>query len=264
MRSFLLAIALCAIVISTPIFAQSWKDYQTVKLEIEFATDHGTVEIFAGYFRNSIHDRPAGFRDGSLKLEFSGALADFSVNWRRINVVKYSQYDISPVKVTILCDFPDNWNGFDLFTRKGQVGKISIKAFDQNGNLLRQGEDTRTNNTFLDWRLFDWRNLITSVESNLGQNIPESIILNQNFPNPFNPETKIQYSVPSSGHVKLTIFNMIGEVVKTIEDQYRMPGKYTAVWNGKDGKGIRVASGTYYYRLDHGNTSGTKKMVLVK
>jgi hypothetical protein len=86
----------------------------------------------------------------------------------------------------------------------------------------------------------------------------------QNFPNPFNPATKISFTVGQSSQVKLTIYNLRGERVRTLVDQTLPAGSHAAVWDGTDAADRTVASGVYYYRLQVGDFQSVKKMVLLK
>jgi hypothetical protein len=100
--------------------------------------------------------------------------------------------------------------------------------------------------------------------------VPKAFELSQNYPNPFNPTTTIKYSLSSAGDgaetlpTTLRIYNVLGEVVRTLVDEPRSPGIYYQVWDGKDDQGKEVASGIYFYRLKAGKFSETKKMVLLK
>src|ERR1035437_5380448 len=103
----------------------------------------------------------------------------------------------------------------------------------------------------------------TTVATNIigadPQQIPVQFTLGQNFPNPFNPETKINYSIAKEGHVKLTVFNAIGNKVATIVNEYKPAGNYSIQFNGSN-----LASGIYLYRLESGNYSAAKKFILLK
>jgi hypothetical protein len=100
--------------------------------------------------------------------------------------------------------------------------------------------------------------------------VPKAFELSQNYPNPFNPTTTIKYALPSVENGEATlpttlkIYNVLGEVVRTLVDEPRSPGIYYQVWDGKDDQGNEVASGIYFYRLKVGKFSETKKMVLMK
>jgi len=85
-----------------------------------------------------------------------------------------------------------------------------------------------------------------------------------NFPNPFNPETKIVFDLPESGQVKLVIYNIKGQKVKTLLNCYMSPGRSEMLWNSKDDNGKRVSSGVYFYRLQTPSKTLIKKMLLLK
>jgi hypothetical protein len=106
--------------------------------------------------------------------------------------------------------------------------------------------------------------------SGVTPNVPSSFSLNQNYPNPFNPTTNIEFNIDVSdndlerGMVTLDVFNLLGQRVARLFDGERMPGRYRVAWDGTNGAGGRVSSGVYFYRLQVGSESQTKKMVLVK
>jgi hypothetical protein len=85
--------------------------------------------------------------------------------------------------------------------------------------------------------------------------IPTAFHLYQNYPNPFNPETQIRYDLPKSTHVRVDIFNILGEKVKTLVDEKKPAGAYKIIWNGQTDSGKPVASGVYIYRLQAGDPS---------
>ena len=88
--------------------------------------------------------------------------------------------------------------------------------------------------------------------------------LAQNYPNPFNPSTTISFSTKISGPARLTVYNMKGQVVRTLLEGEVHKGEHSYVWNGKDDSGDRVSSGLYLYRLDCNGKSQTRKMLLMK
>jgi hypothetical protein len=100
--------------------------------------------------------------------------------------------------------------------------------------------------------------------------VPQAFELYQNYPNPFNPNTTIKFTLPASTDdgatlpTALKIYNVLGEVVRTLVDEPMSPGVHHKIWDGKDGQGNQVASGIYFYRLRAGKFSETKKMVLLK
>jgi len=88
--------------------------------------------------------------------------------------------------------------------------------------------------------------------------------LNANFPNPFNPETTISYSVKEALPVSIEIYNVKGQLVKTLINETKAAGTHTVVWNGSDNNNRPVSSGVYYYKMNAGKYSSTKKMILMK
>ena len=94
--------------------------------------------------------------------------------------------------------------------------------------------------------------------------VPEEFALFQNFPNPFNPETEIRFSLPEAGHVRLEVFNILGQEVATLVDEYCEAGTQSVVWNGHSNSGSEVASGIYLYRLTTDKYVKTMKMNLLK
>lgn len=94
--------------------------------------------------------------------------------------------------------------------------------------------------------------------------IPDNFVLHQNFPNPFNPTTTIQYEIPQNTNVLLKIYNILGEEVKTLVNEYQSAGKKTTRWNGTNNFNIPVGSGVYFYRMNSEKISLTKKLMLVR
>jgi len=105
--------------------------------------------------------------------------------------------------------------------------------------------------------------IITAVEIE-ESNRPTSFVLHQNFPNPFNPTTTINFSLPNADDIDLEIFNMLGQKVTTLESGRLPAGEHTFDWNATDDSGQNVATGVYFYRLKTSSFTQTKKMVLLK
>ena len=93
---------------------------------------------------------------------------------------------------------------------------------------------------------------------------PNEFTLSQNYPNPFNPTTDISFTMDKASDVSLTIFNMMGQQVKVIENAYLEAGSHTYKWDGRDQLGQSVSTGVYLYTLTDGQQSMTKKMALMK
>ncbi len=94
--------------------------------------------------------------------------------------------------------------------------------------------------------------------------LPGTFSLRQNYPNPFNPATVIKYYLKKRCHVELTVYDLLGRKVKTVVDEEKSVGSHSAIWDGTDDSGSKVASGIYFYRLKAGDAVGSKKMILLK
>ena len=93
---------------------------------------------------------------------------------------------------------------------------------------------------------------------------PVSFSLGNNYPNPFNPSTTIDYSVAEPGLVNLSIFDISGRLVKTLVSDNKNVGLYTATWNGLTDSGVSASAGMYFYTIEAGDFVETKKMLLAK
>ena len=94
--------------------------------------------------------------------------------------------------------------------------------------------------------------------------LPQQFVLQQNFPNPFNPETEICYQLPEQTYVKLEIFNLLGQKVRTLLAKNIQAGYHVVSWDGKDDNGLAVVSGVYLYSISTKDFIGVKKMVLLR
>jgi hypothetical protein len=90
------------------------------------------------------------------------------------------------------------------------------------------------------------------------------MVLHQNRPNPFNPGTRISYSVDHDTHVRLAVYDVGGRLIRTLADRTMPAGTHSAEWDGQDGEGRPVASGVYFYRLQAGKRTLTRKALLLK
>lgn len=97
-----------------------------------------------------------------------------------------------------------------------------------------------------------------------GGGVPTEYALDQNYPNPFNPETWIKYQVPVSGHVRLSIYNALGQQVRVLVDGEQPAQYYSVMWDGRDNAGNPMPSGIYIYRLESEKFTAIKKMIMMK
>jgi len=94
--------------------------------------------------------------------------------------------------------------------------------------------------------------------------IPNQFELYQNYPNPFNPVTSLRYDLPEDAQVNITIYNMMGRVVKTLINRSQTAGYMSVQWNATNDKNEIVSAGLYLYTIQAGEFRQTKKMVLLK
>ena len=93
---------------------------------------------------------------------------------------------------------------------------------------------------------------------------PHQFALHQNYPNPFNAETVISFETEEAAHVDLSMYNMVGQLIKTLVKDHLPAGSHEIAWDGTDDLGRELASGVYFYRLEAEGQSDVRRMVLVK
>ncbi len=109
------------------------------------------------------------------------------------------------------------------------------------------------------YRLTEGNSLLSGIESQQDHTIPFRYSLEQNYPNPFNPTTTIGYHITNSENVRLTVFDILGRVVRVPVNEVKEPGNYSLEFNAS-----KLTSGIYYYRLQTGKYSETKRMILIR
>lgn len=150
----------------------------------------------------------------------------------------------------------------------GDIINFYFEYKDQNNNLVREPKDTLYT--------MQYGNLIlTSVnDQDESENMPTKYSLSQNYPNPFNPGTTIEYKIPEAGIVMLKVYNLLGQEITTLVNEYKSAGKHSVSFSfnsSNSTSGTTLTSGVYFYRLTAGSSNGsersyteTKKMVLLK
>jgi hypothetical protein len=172
--------------------------------------------------------------------------------------------------------------GFILDRRTPTIDWIEIASFITHTELQGQGSVshqtiyTYSDNTVTDDETYDYRiadvdydghkvyHSMTVMGVSPGTAVPLSFVLHQNYPNPFNPITQIKYELPKASLVNITIYDMMGRVVKTLMDEQQNAGFKSVRWNATNDKGSPVSAGLYLYTIQAGEFRQTKKMVLLK
>lgn len=107
------------------------------------------------------------------------------------------------------------------------------------------------------------RGIVTTMGDDF-QVVPMKFSLSQNYPNPFNPSTIIEFRTNEESNVAINVYNSTGELVKNLFNENLTPGLYTVRWDGTNNYGEKLSSGTYFYRINAGESFETKKMILLK
>jgi hypothetical protein len=140
--------------------------------------------------------------------------------------------------------------------------KLKVALYDDTNRIV-SGPFQRTVTTS------DIRNAFLSLQLRVGDVQPQDTLLAQNFPNPFNPETWIPYQLSESTEVKISIYDISGRLVRSLDLGWQPTGSYmtpssAAYWDGRNAVGERVASGIYFYTLQTSDFAATRRMVILK
>jgi hypothetical protein len=172
----------------------------------------------------------------------------------------YGGSDMDTVFDIVLTGDPEPWSNFG--GRMVSVGDVNADGFDE-VMVSSHGDSTSQGKVFI------FTSCLSSVSDDDREQTPHGFRLDQNYPNPFNSGTAIQYTVSALEHsgptrVIMRIYNVRGQMVRTLVDEEKQSGAYQVFWDGNDSGGKPVASGLYLYRLTAGNVSEEKKMLLLK
>ena len=105
---------------------------------------------------------------------------------------------------------------------------------------------------------------VQQMSDEILENIPSIFSLSQNYPNPFNPVTKLDYNLPLRSKVNISIYNVLGQEIKTLVNEVKEYGYHSTIWNGQDNLGRDMSSGVYFARIISQGFTKTRKMLLVK
>ncbi|MCD6374751.1 MAG: S8 family serine peptidase [Caldisericaceae bacterium] len=254
------------------------------ELEIAFGTDNSTGNYGKLYLMNFNGDTLAPFpKTLDAPINTSPVFADLDGD---------GQFEImtSTEGGYIYCFRADGsyYKNFPAFFDGAQNGSGCIRDIDLDGDFevivgganglnvvdVQEAKGTQTNI----WQDYQANTQHTNYyyypgSSSLQENnkvLPESFALSQNYPNPFNPETKINYALPVAGEVKIIVFNILGQKVKTLVNEFKTAGTYSVKWNGFDDSGNLLANGVYIYKMQVNASktgkrfSAQRKMIFIK
>ena len=170
------------------------------------------------------------------------------------------QYKYQKNSTDVGMEFKFGINGED---NESGFGLNHIENIDINNPTIASQFGSINPNRYNAWNFDKKQPGTLSVEQLVG--VPEQFELSNNYPNPFNPTTSINFNVPIASEVILTIYNITGQEVAKIHNGYAQAGSYKAVWNGMDNLGNKAPSGVYFYELKAENHfHKVKKMTLLK
>ncbi|MFZ1685213.1 MAG: right-handed parallel beta-helix repeat-containing protein [Candidatus Zixiibacteriota bacterium] len=139
---------------------------------------------------------------------------------------------------------------------------LATRSFPKEGDLVSVLVNGVKTSTTLTWSGHGTIVQLSALGS--GGNLPKEFSLDQNYPNPFNPNTMISFSIAKAGHVKLSVFNTLGQEIRVLTDADYNVGTYKLMWDGRDRSGLTVASGVYLYRIETADYQAARKMLLIK
>jgi hypothetical protein len=159
-------------------------------------------------------------------------------------------------------------------------GEFSTKIFDYAGTANGCGNRVEYDGCKIVFLGFGFESINSTADRNLlmqrvlgwlvggvgvdDDQLPQPIALHQNVPNPFNPQTKISFRLADESPVRLEIFDLTGRRVRVLADGIRAAGEHSVIWDGRDGAGSPVSSGSYFYRLTSDDEVISRKMTMLK
>jgi hypothetical protein len=247
-------------------------DYEVT--EIQELTFFTVAEVTASYSPEPNHT-PEKTIDG---LGYNGG--DPDSRWASEPVPQWVRFDLGSVKnigQTKLQFY--NWNGGRIYDYSVEVSLDTLSwttvvshassltqewTTDQfgpiSGRYIRVTLHSNNQNSWAGlWEGEIWGYDVATNNNNPPDNIPEQYILSQNYPNPFNPTTKMNVQMPETAHLRLVVYNVIGEIVSVIADGVYQAGTHEFVFNSNG-----LSSGMYIYRIESEKFSDSKKMIIMK
>lgn len=172
----------------------------------------------------------------------------FQVETGNLTIIAFNDTGSTTVPLT----YQDLFHSMDLAGVSQVAGDWTILASD--------GQDTTYASGGPRYLFIDASTVDVADEHTM----PLAYHLDQNYPNPFNPTTTIEYSIPKAGQVRIAVFDILGNRIKTLVNSRQQAGRYTVSWNGVNDEGREVSTGIYFYRIRTRNYTSIRKMVFEK
>ena len=157
--------------------------------------------------------------------------------------------------LTIQYKYGANWGGDNGGSNDNEAPSLSDHFINLTPDLL----SATVHNQFGVTGTHELENVVVLGVEEVPNTVPKVYSLKQNYPNPFNPTTNIRFAIPDAGLVTLKIYNLLGQEVTTLVNEYKNAGTYNVDFNA-----VNLSSGVYFYQINAGNYSDTKKMILMK
>jgi hypothetical protein len=186
---------------------------------------------------------------GNLYLGFNPVRGDFIAPFKGI-IDEVRIWNIARTESEIQSTLNQSLNG-------NEIGLIGYWQFDEGTGTITSDATSNQNDGTISGAT--WVPVPTPVENENNFTQPDQFSLQQNYPNPFNPSTRIQYQVSSISQVTLKVYDVLGNEVATLVDEYKPAGSYEVDLNAS-----KLSSGIYFYKLQSNNYIETKKMILIK
>ena len=232
-------------------------DKNDIIIMIEQGGNEGTIS------RNNAANKIAGHRTGNYEDYPVPGIYDHNWNGYEMNtdikemLVDPENHDFRPIAGSALID-----SGVDVqAVTDGYIGAApDLGAYEYGGDYWIPGITWDVDSIF-------GETFIEVIELNVGENpnrIPTGFHLYPAFPNPFNPITTLRYDLLENSFVTIIIYDILGKEVKTLINQTQNGGYKSILWDGTNDHGHSMSTGIYLYRIQAGNFTRTKKMVLLK
>jgi hypothetical protein len=166
---------------------------------------------------------------------------------------------------TVSYDSYGNQRWVKRYNGPGNVSDVADGiAVDDSGNVYVTGY-SHGDGTDNDYATIKYVQTPGDVKDETGnRERPSEFALSQNYPNPFNQSTEIEFTLGKSGFASLNIYDILGRKVRSLVSEHLSSGYKSVLWDGRDDKGLEVASGIYFYRIEAGPHTVTNRMVLLK
>jgi len=225
------------------------------------AKNRGNVYALGSAAHNTAFEKPAvfvGHGTGFRKYDFTGTDIFSSASYTKTDYTKATGHiDTLQTGGVNKMFAGSNVDG-------DKYGEVILAYQGVTDSVMVAGSYSKKHRTFI--RVLEWTGPSTDLSvKDIVLITPEDYKLSQNFPNPFNPTTSIEYTLPIANQISITIYNIMGqEVANILPLQDKPAGTHRVTWNGLDRQGNKVASGTYFYTMRYGNFVKTKQMTLMK